>query len=88
MVATIDPAIREASADVTAILKDGRKMHVFVEHAIGSLERPMSDAHLEAKFHSMADEVIGKAKAAALIAACWKLGEAKDVSAIVKEAQS
>ena len=42
VVATVDDSIDEASADVTAILKDGRE-HVFVEHAIGSLERPMND---------------------------------------------
>jgi len=77
--ATADAKIDAASADVTAILKDGRKVHVFVEHAIGSLERPMSDADLEAKFHSLADPVIGKSKAAALIAVCWKLGTAKDM---------
>ncbi len=87
VVATIDPAIGEASADVTAILKDGRKVHVFVEHAIGSLERPMSDADLEAKFHSMADEVIGKARSAALIEACWKLGAAKDVRDLAQKAR-
>jgi 2-methylcitrate dehydratase PrpD len=85
--ATIDPTIAEASADVTAILKDGRKVHVFVEHAIGSLERPMSDADLEAKFHSMADEVIGKAKTDALIEACWKLGTARDVRDLARKAR-
>ena len=31
------------SADVTVTMKDGRTHHLFVEHAIGSLERPMSD---------------------------------------------
>src|SRR5882672_9145425 len=59
VVATVDRAIDEASADVTAILKDGRRIHVFVEHAIGSLERPLSDADLEAKFHGLADPVLG-----------------------------
>ena len=55
VVATVDDSIDEASADVTAVLKDGRKVHVFVEHAIGSLQNPMTDAMLEAKFHGMAD---------------------------------
>jgi 2-methylcitrate dehydratase PrpD len=86
VVATADDSIDEASADVTAVLKDGRKVHVFVEHAIGSLERPMSDRDLEGKFHSMADEVIGEAKADALIDACWKLGSAKDVRTLVERA--
>jgi 2-methylcitrate dehydratase PrpD len=87
VVATVDESIDEASADVTAVLKDGRKVHVFVEHAIGSLERPMSDADLEMKFHSMADEVIGKGKTDILIEACWKLGDAKDVRALVEKAR-
>jgi len=46
---------------------------------VGSLGRPMSDADLEAKFHSLADGVIGKAKADALIAACWKVGTASNL---------
>ncbi len=84
--ASVDDSIGEASADVTAILKGGRRMHVFVEHAIGSLERPMSDRDLEAKLRSMADEVIGSKKANALIEACWTLGAAKDVRAVAERA--
>jgi 2-methylcitrate dehydratase PrpD len=87
VVATVDQTIDEASADVTAILKDGRKVHVFIEHAIGSLERPMSDKDLEAKFHSLADAVIGPTKADALVEACWTLAAAKDVHALVDKAR-
>ena len=61
VVATVDDAIDEASADVTAVLSDGRRVHVFVEHAIGSLANPMTDAQLEAKFRGMADAVLGAA---------------------------
>jgi 2-methylcitrate dehydratase PrpD len=86
--AIVDERIDEAAADVTVFLKGGRKEHVFVEHAIGSLERPMSDQDLEAKFHSLADPVIGAAKASAAIAACWKLGAAKDVKAVVEAARA
>ena len=77
--ATVDNNVREESADVTAFLKDGRKVHVFVEHAIGSLHRPMSDAALEAKFHGMSDAVLGADTTNTLLQACWKLGDAKDV---------
>jgi 2-methylcitrate dehydratase PrpD len=87
VVATPDESIGEASAEVTAILADGRKVRVFVGHAIGSLEKPMSDKDLEMKFHSMADAVIGAAKAGALIEACWKLGAAKDVRDITGKAK-
>jgi 2-methylcitrate dehydratase PrpD len=86
VVATVDEKVREESADVTAILKDGRKVRVLVEHAIGSLERPMSDADLEAKFHFLADPVIGAQKAGAAIEACWKLSDAKDMRHLVESA--
>ena len=76
VVATVDETIDEASADVTAVLTDGRRVQVFVEHAIGSLARPMSDAQLEAKLMGMGEPVIGAARCRALIEACWGLGRA------------
>jgi 2-methylcitrate dehydratase PrpD len=83
VVATADPSIDEASADVTAFLRDGRREHVFVAHAIGSLERPMSDADLEVKFRALVEPVLGAARATALIGACWRLGEAADLQPLL-----
>ena len=82
VVATVDDSIDEASADVTAVLKDGRRVHVFVEHAIGSLQNPMTDANLEAKFHGLSDAVLGAAQTGELIKACWKIAAAPDVRAL------
>lgn len=82
VVATVDDAIDEASADVTAQLMDGRRVHVFVAHAIGSLQNPMTDALLESKFHGLSDPILGADTTSALIAACWKLGQAPDVRAL------
>ena len=79
VVATVDDSIDEASADVTAVLSDGRRVHVFVEHAIGSLQNPMTDANLEAKFHGLSDAVLGAAKTAELVKACWAISDAADV---------
>ena len=87
VVATVDDSIDEASADVTAILRDGRRVHVFVEHAIGSLERPMTDRDLEAKFDGLAGPVIGARRARELIAACWKVGEAPGLRALAEGAR-
>ena len=87
VVATVDDSIAEASADVTAVLRDGRRERVFVKDAIGSLARPMTDAMLEAKFRDQAEPVIGKAKVGAAIAACWKLGQAPDVKAVSEAAK-
>ena len=79
VVATVDDRIDEASADVTAVLRDGQRVHVFVEHAIGSLQRPMSDAALQAKFAAQAEPILGAARSAELIAACQRLGTIADV---------
>ena len=87
VVATVDDRIDEASADVTAVLTDGRRVHVFVEHAIGSLSKPISDAQLEAKFRGMADGVLGAQRCAALIKACWGVAQADDVSALASLAR-
>ena len=83
VVATVDDSIDEASVDVTAVLTDGRRVHVFVKNAIGSIENPMTDALLEGKFHGLSDPILGAAQTANLIEACWMLGEATDVRALV-----
>ncbi|HEX2544276.1 MAG TPA: MmgE/PrpD family protein, partial [Ramlibacter sp.] len=44
VVATVDEDMGEGSVDITAVLVDGRREHVHVAHAIGTAERPMSDA--------------------------------------------
>ena len=80
VVATVDDSIDEASADVTAVLKDGRRVHVFVEHAIGSLQNPLTDANLEAKFRRMSDPVLGAAQTGELIQACWALARTGNVA--------
>ena len=47
----------------------------------------MTDEALDTKFHSLADDVIGAAKASKTITACWALGAAKDVKAVVEAAR-
>jgi 2-methylcitrate dehydratase PrpD len=84
VVATVDDSIAEASVDVTAVLKDGRRVHVFVEHAIGSLQNPMTDANLEAKFRGLSDPILGAAQTSELIKACWAIGQAGSVADVVK----
>ncbi len=81
--ATADAAIDEAAADVTIARADGRMLHAFVAHAIGSLERPMSDDDLARKFHGQVDPVLGAASAARLIDRCATLAAAIDVRELV-----
>jgi 2-methylcitrate dehydratase PrpD len=82
--AVVTDGIDEAGADVTAVLKDGRQIHVVIEHAIGSLERPMSDKDLEAKFHSQADEVLGATKAKALMDKAWRMTSLANVNELTR----
>ena len=84
VVATVDDSIDEAAADVTAVLTDGRKVHVRVDHAIGSLQRPLSDAQLAGKFAQLADPVLGEARVQQIGEVCRKLGDLKDVRELVR----
>jgi 2-methylcitrate dehydratase PrpD len=79
--ATLDDRIDEAASDIEIRTKDGRTLHVFIEHAIGSVERPMSDEQLKAKFVDQSEPILGKEKAnsawavSSRIAACTDLKE-------------
>lgn len=73
VVATVDPAVKEEQAGARITLKDGRVLNHFVEHVVGSLERPMSDAQLEAKFLDLTKGVLPDVQARALMAMCWKV---------------
>ena len=83
--AVVDTSVREESVYVTAKLKDGRSVQVHVEHAIGSLQRPMSDADLEAKFHNLADPILGASKVQSVLGACWSLSQASNLQALLKQ---
>jgi 2-methylcitrate dehydratase PrpD len=82
--ATVDNAIDEAAVDATAVLTDGRRFHVRVDHAIGSLERPLSDAQLEAKFNALVVPQLGEKRAAEITALCWRLAALADVRALME----
>ncbi len=77
--ATVDDSIDEAAVHVTAHLKDGRRVQVHVEHAIGSLQNPLTDAQLEAKFTQLVDPVLGEVRSREITQACWTLGSLDDV---------
>ena len=71
--ATIDPSIKEDQVRAIVTTKDGRTFDKFVEHAVGSLERPMSDKDLEAKFMGLAEGVLPPDRARRLMELCWSV---------------
>ncbi len=76
--ASVDPSIDEAAADVTAVLNDGQRVHLRIEHAVGSLQRPLSDEQLAAKFSALVEPVLGAAQARAIGEACRRFGDVGD----------
>jgi 2-methylcitrate dehydratase PrpD len=80
--ASVDDAIDEAAAHVVAVLTDGRRVEVRVEHAIGSLQRPMTDAQLDGKFSALVAPVLGAQKVSAIADACRALAALDDVRAL------
>ncbi len=86
VVAVVDPAIAEEAVDAVAVLADGRREHVHVDHCLGSLERPLDDAALDAKFTSLVRPVLGAARAASLIGALRSVASSPNLAALLKEA--
>jgi len=86
--AIADRDIDEASADVMITTSDGNHHRFFVEHAIGSLERPMTDDDLARKFHDLVDPILGRARADELIASAMTITAAPDVRSLTDRARS
>ncbi len=86
--ATIDPAIKPEQVDMTVVLKDGRQLHKYIEHAIGSLEVPMTDQQLEAKFSDLAVGVLPDDQTRRLIDLCWKVEQLDSVADLAQTAAS
>ncbi len=84
--AEVDPAMPAAAVDITMVLTDGRVLHKHVANAIGSVERPMSDADLDAKFIDQVDAILPSAQGRALLEACRRLPACDDVATIARAA--
>jgi 2-methylcitrate dehydratase PrpD len=81
-----DPQVGAAQCDLIVRLKGGRTLSRHIEHAIGSLEKPMSDAALDAKFLDLADGILPAAQAKALIEKCRTIEQQDDAGALARAA--
>lgn len=84
--ATADKGVREDEAYISIDLSDGGKLEKHVKHAIGSLERPMTNADLEAKFRGLAAGILPSVQTDKLIALCWSLAAVADVGEVARNA--
>ena len=78
----IEPGLRVDEAKVTMTLHDGRVLHHHVVHALGSIERPMNDEQVDAKFMDLASTVMTPEQAAQALAACRAVGRTTDAGAV------
>lgn len=85
--AVVDDSIDEAAVRVSALLKNGQRVDVHVEHAIGSLQKPLSDAQLQAKFNALVVPVLGQQRADEISGMCWQLGALADVRSLTRLCQ-
>ena len=80
----VDRSIHEASVDVTVETTDGQKHHIYIERAIGSLEKPMSNEQLKAKFVDQSTPILGAQKTEEAWALCMSLAAQQDLKALLK----
>jgi 2-methylcitrate dehydratase PrpD len=81
-----DAAVATQKSDLTVKLKDGRVLTRHIENAIGSLEKPLSDNALDAKFTDLATGILPPAQTRKLIGMCWQLESLPDAGAIAAAA--
>ena len=82
--AIIDETMRDDEARVKITLKDGRVSEKHIPHAIGSLERPMSDEDINAKFGGLVRENLAEQKTAELLKLVWSVADLEDASEICR----
>ena len=82
--ATVDRGMHEDQAHIAIKLRNGKTVEKFVEHAVGSIAKPMSDADLDAKFRGLAEGILSKAETDKLIRLCWDIGKLKDAAEVAR----
>ena len=80
----IDPTIKPEQVEMTIEMNDGRTVRKRIEHAIGSLEKPMSDSDLERKFTDLAEGIVPRKQAAKVMEMCWKIEGLADAGDIAR----
>ncbi|HKU69405.1 MAG TPA: MmgE/PrpD family protein [Burkholderiales bacterium] len=81
-----DAAVGRTEAKVTIRARDGRSFSKHVEHALGTLKRPMSDADLEVKFRALAQDLLPAAQIEDIIKQCWRIAALEDAGTVARAA--
>jgi 2-methylcitrate dehydratase PrpD len=83
----IDRSVAVDEASLVIELKDGSVLSQHVEHALGSLEKPMSDAEINLKFLDLTAGKFSQEKSHRALEQCWLVGQltnAGDLGALLR----
>src|SRR5262249_28267063 len=80
----ITAGIKPEQVDMTIVLKDGRQLQRHIEHAIGSVEVPMTDKQLETKFSDLADGILTEPMIRRVMETCWTIEGLSSAAEIAK----
>jgi 2-methylcitrate dehydratase PrpD len=81
-----DAHVAAEQCDLDVELTDGRRLTRHIEHAVGSVQNPMSDADLEAKLRDLASDALPVARVSTLIDTCWRIESLNDAAAVARAA--
>ena len=79
---TVDHSLRKDQS-AAAVTMAGRTLRSRIEHALGTVDNPMSDCAIEAKFRANAEPTIGKERAARMAQAVQALDELSDLDELI-----
>lgn len=77
-----DPAVGSTQCEATVQCIDGATLSLRIAHARGSIDEPLSDDEIEAKFHGAAAQVVGERQLQATLRSLKSLEDAADVATI------
>jgi 2-methylcitrate dehydratase len=64
-------------------LRNGRTLTERVDYPRGHARNPLTDAEVEAKFHALADPIVGADSGKAVCSAVWNLDQTEDLSGLL-----
>lgn len=82
----VDESVARDEATVSIRLASGEIVKEHIRHAVGSLDRPMTDQDVSDKFRSLTDRLLSPEQQARTLSLCGQLDDLPDVSQITRSA--
>ena len=77
--AEVQPGMALDATQVTITLANGTRHEIHIEHCLGSQQKPMTDAQLDAKFRAQCEPVVGVARSQSALALLRRFESLADV---------